>query len=1110
MLRKYEVFRELREVLASIYLDEKSTQRIAAEAGLDLRLIDWSGTSISRWQAVLEEAEQDSDHTRSLLSLAIHEYKSATLKIAIDKYTEWVAAGEPLTEREKQLEQLAKNYRLLPPKPDFAPIAPNLKSRFDRLLEKHALFGGREHELERLEHLLTDQNKGYLFVTGPSGFGKSALLANWVKSLQTRGQAVCFSFINRAEGLADEHFFLQNMGEQLCEFHGLRGNLPTQETTLRVLYPQLLQIPLEAGQKLVVVVDGLDEAMNWKLAGDLFPVLPDGVFVVFSARAEPGLDVPATLGLTVCETIELTKLSLSEIAGLLRSLAAPVNALAEDLDFVTAVLEVSEGDPFYLRFLVDDILLGTITASNIKLQPQGLTNHLELWWQQLNDDVNIATNEVYALLGLLSVAKGYLFPKDFAGISAILNKGLLVKKELDGKLRRYLTGNLEHGYAISHPRFGAYLVEEKFGTEEVEAYREQLRLYCTNWLQHKSSYALRYGVQHLEDAARGAKSADTSHDLTRQLVELVVTPDFQETRLADLEGLQADLVCAVNVAVWDEDGSTEVLMQAALGLIDFRQNYLQPKPMFALAGQGNPLAAQSRMALFDVETEWQQASRLLIAWLSCDTNKADALTLFERMDSERPSNEPLATLHDWVKAALKQTPPTPVQAQDQLELHPSEVEIRAIVERMQGSGNAELLQQGQFATLGVSELGYLTRIDGPKLVAFAQDQPAQGSVYLEQYVAMHAGYGYAYYRNRSLWILLDAIVRHPSADWVRDMAVRLATVALTGSRTDFREALPIAVQALQARIGGDQTKFNTQLQDSLQEANKLRDSHRQGDLIGLYKRRLSARSEALSQILERQAETVLLLETAQNLPFGFAGYGATAYLSLAESVRVCQPSNWYAIQSALDAARMAAHNIQDDTFCARSTARVHAMQEHFWMPTGLSDLREIIGRLLEHPLTPEFTALHVVGETYQERNGSNLRLPSELLQANTLRALANAFKRPLIEFQRLTRDQGWGIDQVLEPNTQVPVPDTGFRTLVAARLAAEVLSDLSFSPLECAKLIRSLIPVAAPNPTALDTVLARLLLANLPTDLNTLKAYERLTAYPVFVDTLTVPPGLPA
>lgn len=1101
----------MRDVLASIYPGEDNAWKIAQSAGLDMRLIEFKGTDNIRWMNILEEAERNPGQMQSLLYLANAEYKLAELKIAIDKYLEWVTAGRPLTEREKQLEQLAKNYRLLPPETDSAPITPILRNRFASLLERHAMFGGREHELERLEHLLTDQNKGYLFVTGPSGFGKSALLANWVKKLQTRGQAVCFSFINRAEGLADERFFLQNMGEQLCEFYGLRGSLPAQETSLRVLYPQLLQIPLQAGQKLVVVVDGLDEALNWKVAGDLFPVLPEGVFVVFSARAEPGQDVPAILGVSVCETITLTKLSLSEVGGLLRSMAAPINALAEEINFVSAVLEVSEGDPFYLRFLMDDMLLGTITPDNISRQPQGLTKYLELWWRQLNDDVNISTIEVYALLGLLSVAKGYLIPKDFAGISTILSRGLLVRKELDGKLRRYLTGDLEHGYAVAHPRFAEYLVKEKFEPAEVEAFREQLRLYCANWRQHNSQYALRYGARHLEDAARGAQLAQVRHDLTQQLVELVTTKDFQEARLkliADLEGLQSDLVCALEVAAWDEDGRVELLVQAALGLIEFRQNHLQPEPMFALARHGDPLAAQTRMTLFDVETEWQQASLLLIAWLSFDTNQAAALALFEGMDSERPSNEPLATLHDHVKAVLKQTPPTQVQAQ--LELHPIELEIQAIVERLKGSGNAELLQQGQFGTLGVSELGYLTRLDGPKLVAFARDQPLQGNVYFEQYVAMHAGYGYAYYRNRSLWILLDAVVRHPIADWVREMAVRLATVALTGSRTDFREALPIAVQALRSQVSGDQTQFDAQLQESVQEANQLRDSRRQGDLIGQYKRRLSAHAEALSQILERQAQTVSLLETAHNLPFGFAGYGATAYLSLAESVRVCQPNDWTASQQALNAARMAAHNIQDDTFCARSTARVHAMHAHFWLPTGLGDLREIIGRLLEQPFAPEFAALHDVGETYQERNTSSLGLPNELLQANTLRALANAFKRPLSEFQRLNRDQGWAADQVLEPNTQVPVPDTGFRTLVAARLAAEVLADATFNPEARAKLIRSLIPVAAPNPTALDTVLARLLLANLPIDLDTLKTYERLTAYPVFAGLVTVPPGLPA
>ena len=55
--------------------------------------------------------------------------------------------------------------------------------------------------------------------------------------------------------------------------------------------------------------------------------------------------------------------------------------------------------------------------------------------------------------------------------------------------------------------------------------------------------------------------------------------------------------------------------------------------------------------------------------------------------------------------------------------------------------------------------------------------------------------------------------------------------------------------------------------------------------------------------------------------------------------------------------------------------------------------------------------------------------------------------------------------------------DWEFVPLLAARFAAEVLASQTLSPQERSSLIQKLVPLAAPNTTALDTVLSRLLLS---------------------------------
>jgi hypothetical protein len=73
--------------------------------------------------------------------------------------------------------------------------------------------------------------------------------------------------------------------------------------------------------------------------------------------------------------------------------------------------------------------------------------------------------------------------------------------------------------------------------------------------------------------------------------------------------------------------------------------------------------------------------------------------------------------------------------------------------------------------------GYFAEQDAPILVSFAVNHPG-GDRYLRQYIAIHSGYQYVQYRNRSLWIVLSNILRHPDPDWIRGTARELAT---TGS-----------------------------------------------------------------------------------------------------------------------------------------------------------------------------------------------------------------------------------------------------------------------------------------------------------------------------------------
>jgi hypothetical protein len=95
---------------------------------------------------------------------------------------------------------------VLPPQPSAPKFSTPRRTRQDELIRRHHLFGGRNAELGQLDALLRYSPNAFHFIYGPSGFGKTALLANWVTALQANGQPVCYRFTSRLEGMADEDY----------------------------------------------------------------------------------------------------------------------------------------------------------------------------------------------------------------------------------------------------------------------------------------------------------------------------------------------------------------------------------------------------------------------------------------------------------------------------------------------------------------------------------------------------------------------------------------------------------------------------------------------------------------------------------------------------------------------------------------------------------------------------------------------------------------------------------------------------------------------------------------------------------------------------------------
>jgi tetratricopeptide (TPR) repeat protein len=434
------------------------------------------------------------------------------------------------------------------------------RTQQEELIQRHDVFGGRDAELAKLDALVSNSPRRLHFIHAASGFGKTALLANWVLKLRHGKRRVCWQFINRFEGMADEEFALRNLCEQLAVLHEIVDELPASIAELRSSYLKLLQIPFPEGG-LIVVLDGLDEAKGWSPGPYLLPkVLPQDVQIVFSARAESDYEASqwlSTLGLdrSRVDVLRLSALSEAAVAKLLEAAGGHATSLSKNSKFVHDLTEVSKGDPFYLHFLVKDVIQAVITPKTISQQPSGLHSYLDLWKTQLFEDVVIDRDEVYALLGLLSAALGPLKPVELSAASPALQKGLLMERELAGPLRRYLSGSRESGYALGHPRFRDYLAHHVFGEEELPKYRQLLLDCCRRWRENKSEYALNYYASHLADL-----------DLHEELFGLV-SKEWKDARTQQFrspQGLVSDLETAMEVALSSSTADIVPLVRCGL------------------------------------------------------------------------------------------------------------------------------------------------------------------------------------------------------------------------------------------------------------------------------------------------------------------------------------------------------------------------------------------------------------------------------------------------------------------------------------------------------------------------------------------------------------------
>lgn len=354
-------------------------------------------------------------------------------------------------------------------------------------------FGGRDDALRILDDWLTTSTP-YLLLAAPAGRGKSALLVRWLDSLRAREDlALAFVPVSIRFGVNMERVFYTALAARLAYLHG--DDVPSSSETSTAVYRGLvndyLSKSLPDGRILLVVLDGLDEAADWQAGADFLPSVPPArVRVAVSMRFLAG-DADSTAWLRRLNwdkgqaiALHLSPLTHSGVRDVLFKMGCPLDELSRDVDIVTELYRLSEGDALLVGLYVGDLWAQGEKVIRLKpkdladIQP-GYSGYFERWWK---DQKKLWGKKkpwlqryIYTLQNFLAGALGPLFISDIQTLAPKLTSRHIADA-LD-ILGRFIIGdNQLQGYTFSHPKLGQYFWESLTPSEQ-----EQIGTHFLNW-----------------------------------------------------------------------------------------------------------------------------------------------------------------------------------------------------------------------------------------------------------------------------------------------------------------------------------------------------------------------------------------------------------------------------------------------------------------------------------------------------------------------------------------------------------------------------------------------------------------------------------------------------
>jgi hypothetical protein len=322
----------------------------------------------------------------------------------------------------------------------------------ERIVNEYTqLFVGREEESQKLDKFLSENSSGVMLVTAGAGFGKTALLANWVNAWRDKDCFTAYHFFTQRYCSVKSAY--RNLLRQLYIYYKpTYEQIPNDEEELKIrVYNLFRDYAAREGEPLIIVIDGLDEAEN--TFSPPFPnPLPENVFVIASARAEKGEEHKYLEYWTDnSQQLNLNRLSCGAIAQWLRN-TDELAAFAEDTHFVAQLDEITQGFPLYLSYLTDELSRAAKREEDVRevlaQTPKGFERYVEQQLRRL-EELDLP-DERWQFFALLAVAKGVLEKEDVKALTGMRDRNLRQLNQ-SWQVTRWMRITEGKLYAFAHP-----------------------------------------------------------------------------------------------------------------------------------------------------------------------------------------------------------------------------------------------------------------------------------------------------------------------------------------------------------------------------------------------------------------------------------------------------------------------------------------------------------------------------------------------------------------------------------------------------------------------------------------------------------------------------------